>query len=387
MQPQQAPYPSQQPVPLTQPSMSGNLQPISDPNRKTARLNPFKHLVTGNKKLFATNLTSALLVGIATSIAMFVLVAAYTALLANTLSGGRDAIGDAIAKIIGSTLLLIILIVCIAGIAGIAQCRTIIASSNGLKVSFGEAIRFGLQRFGKSVLTFLVIGLIAFAAYVVLFVVPLLAGVPALAVIGTLALLVLGIIFMLRTVYVTYILSDDDLEESPLGIIKRSSALFSKSSGALVLYTITIGLVYIILLSIVSSATSQKSNSNTPVRIDNYSTTSINNPDSLLNSSDSDIFSDSFSSKDVPVDSSNFSGGAIVGMLVSSLVGTFLGVIVQAGIVNIYAEAKEKLDGLATPNGASSGPAPVGPLPVAVASAPMPVASPHDTPTAPTPLN
>ncbi len=326
----------------------------SAPSKQKVSLNPFSHLKLGFGSLIKYNLGSGLIAILISSLVSVVLTIAilYAVFLSTTILfvtslalsvGGSNTSG--LFKILGVFIGVAILASLIMGYFGSVITRIIITGTRGQKESVGHAFSFVIGRLPKIIVTYLFIfAIFLFGSMVLLIVVKF---VPLLGILLGLVGIIAVIIFGLRILYVPLILVDDEPAGKPLEVIRRSSALWKKSSGALVIYGLLWLVIYVILNILIGNQNS-------------YSGVSPYNGTASGFLAGSTAFS-----------------FAIGGVLLSSFLSNCFAAISYSGASSIYNDARLLINGQVPNTGTSA--APVSP----VASSSLPVS---DSPSFVTPL-
>jgi hypothetical protein len=346
-------------------------------------LSPFKHLIAGNKDLFKTNFLTAFVVGIVGAVASFVILLLYelfgATLVANSILNGNASLGSFIFKIIALSILYLIIVCALISLINLSTMRAVVQSTKNIKITVGQAFSFSFERFFKAFLTNIVTIGIIYVAEIIFLLITIAAHQPLLSVVVGLAFFVGMIIYVLRITYVQYVLADDNVTDSPLATIRRSSKLWQKSGGALILYWLMIFVIALILGIVLGSNGSSKTttsvdySSSYSSNINSYNSGYTGTPD-ITGTIPSDYLTQT--NLNTTHESSTvkkFTAAIIITLLVTSLIGYFIALLFMAGMANIYKEAKEKLDGITggmqptmTSTAASAmpygGPAPVGPV-------------------------
>lgn len=219
-------------------------------------LNPFAHFFYGTRDLFATNAVPAILAVVISILLSYGFAALTTYLLVKylftILIGGGSATTSYMA-ILGFNLLATL----IAAFFNSIIIRTVLTGTRREHVSFGSLFPFAAKRYLKVLLCSLFVVLVFIIVFALFVKIAFMGQVPAI--VSGLAGFLFLLIFSLRMSYVIYIAVDDEQPPSVRGIIKRSSQLWQKSGGALMLYYLVLFAGFIALIAISRSSQSHGS--------------------------------------------------------------------------------------------------------------------------------
>lgn len=294
----------------TQPAVAAVPVPMGKVN-----LNPFTHLVEGNKNFFASNVVAALLMYVITTIVSYSIVLGGLAIgifgfLAFYKSpGGNGSIAGALVAMLG----LVLAYAISAAVFGQALARLTLTGARGQKEKFGAALKLAWQRVPLALLSFLSVIGIVFLIFLPTILVSF--AVPFLGILLSVVAMIVAIVFMLHFIYTTFVLADDERPSGVGQVLGTSTALWKHSRGALICYGLCL-LGLALLLSIASSATGGNSSQSI---------------------SPSELSSPNFASIAAGIGLVSVTG--IISLVISGLVG----LAINVGFAHIYNKAKELL--------------------------------------------
>lgn len=274
-------------------------------------LNPLEHFRTGAGPFVKTNLGAAVIAILLSAVANTVLSAAFLYLIGSqgfALKYSQPS-GGGLVMLILAVAALAILAALIVGLFGSIVNRLILTGSRGQKVDFSTAFKFVAKRLTQIVFTYLLVLAIFIGGIIVIS--ALTAISPILGVMLFITGIVAAIVFALRILYIPLVLIDDNYPGKPMDVIKRSSALWHKSQGALVIYV----LVWLVIYAVFSI---------------------------FLNGSNSYLPGASSPSPGIMPGAFSF---AIGSALLSSLLSNIFSTLVYVGETSIYNDASKLVDG------------------------------------------
>lgn len=331
-----------------------NVAPVAAVKSEKVSVNPFKHLSTGVKNLARTNLTVSLVIIVVQFVASIGIGFLATLLALSSLTNiSFNNPGTGIVTLLGKVLILVLVSAVILGAISMALTRSIMLGSRNQKTDVGSTFRIAFQRLPLAVLFLLAITGIYIAGIAVI---GLSAAItPILAIVLGIAGFIAMLVYVFRLVYVEFLLVEDEKPAGVFPMIKQSTALWTKSGWAIVIYGFTILVIYIILAAVLLKGSSGVTYTNTSSNTSGYSYDSTMSETEMRNSLAQDI-------KKQSTDKFNIGSQAV-----TSLVSAVISMLLLAGMANIYNDARELTGGV--PAAASSAPvAPAGPVPPVAAS-------------------
>ena len=227
-----------------------------------ATLNPFRHIGRGIARLLRSNITAT--IGIAIGIivinivlAIAMVVVFFAAIFSLDSAGIPGNTAPFPMPILGIVAAIVVIYLLLNGYIVLVLNRLVLLSSRQERSKFGQLVRFSLRRYPKVILTYLfitVVAMLAFGITIGAAALPQPLGVIFSVVLGV-AAVVFAVIYGLRISFINLVIADTPEPGSPMNIIRSSRAVWHRSVGAVLLYSLTAGGIYI-LLSIVSSALS-----------------------------------------------------------------------------------------------------------------------------------
>ncbi len=272
----------------------------------------FGHLSKGIKLLLNYNPASLLglsFISVVASVALnFVLVFSLLYLVLNT--DGSNAI--MIVRLVFFAVILLITVTLVSSYFQLALNRGIVASIKMRTISVSDALLFAKARFKLALLTNFVIFAKLFGIMLAFIIGATIFGGldnsfgTLISILLILAMIVVMIRFVLRIIFVQFVLADDHIPPHTNGIMQHATRLWHISSGAVARYiimTIILSIAFLIVYSIIFGADSLNENQSGSLASD--TTTEL------------DLFS----------------------MIVSNTIGTFVSVLFAGGYAHIYGQA------------------------------------------------
>ncbi|HSX46448.1 MAG TPA: hypothetical protein VLF87_00440 [Patescibacteria group bacterium] len=333
--------------------------------------NPFKHIAFGVSSFFKTNLSSGLLAvllgAVATSVFMIGLLYAIFQ-LTKTVSGGLLAThvnASDLIKGFGILFGVILLGLLILGYFSAVLNRIIITGARKQKESLGHAMSFAAGRYPKIIATYLTIFGIVIGVEVLLLVLARVIG--PIVVLLFVAAIIVGIVFALRIIYTNLVLVDDHELGGPISVMKRSSALWKVSGGAIIVYALLMFIIAIILNIAFSGLTGTTKHQATY----QYPLNSTSTLDSSSTFTQADL--DKLQAQIAKPATFTF---AFVGVIIYAFIYNCFGALAFMGQASIYNSAQAIIDGPGLSVGSAPPPPPM-PEPAGVVPGPQPVVSPE----------
>lgn len=198
-------------------------------------LNPFKHLISGAKNMFATNALVALLTMVIASVFYFVVLFGFSRLVAKVISDYLAGGSFPVVRFVMGTVALLAILIVAASIVNQIVMRTVVTGSRKQKVTIKEAFTLVLGRLGLSILTFLIVFGAIFGVELFVILTAFLK-VPVLTALLAIAAAVLIIKAVLNLSFIAFVLVDDEKPDGAVAAMKQSSHLWKRSRGALLMY-------------------------------------------------------------------------------------------------------------------------------------------------------
>jgi len=215
--------------------------PLNKPGKVS--INPFAHFIRGNKNLFSTNASSAILSSVTTVVIGFGLGLLFTLIILDSLKNlvtgfSASSLASVFVGLIIKMLIFWLISSLVVGYFYELVIRAILTGTRREHVSFGSLFTFVAKRYLLAVLTALILG----GVFIVGLVIIIGAGMiqPVLALLAGVIVGIFLLLFSFRMSYVFYVVVDDEQPQSARWILKRSTALWKKSGGALVTYYVVI---------------------------------------------------------------------------------------------------------------------------------------------------
>ncbi len=337
-----------------------NPQPQLD-TMPRVKINPFRHMWVGFTLLLKTNVLTVLglaAIGFVIGLISQVLwVIAVTKLISGVFSGG--SLGSSLIKIVGLSLIMLIIIVLIYSVVISAIVRAIIKGARQQKESLVGAFQVAFGRLGLAIRTNLMIFGIVLALYLPSILAAIVLKSAILTILLSLAAIVCVIIFMFRVFFSAYVIVDDPAQPTAGSVIKRSRELVRRSTGAIIMYMLSLFLLAIVGTILMGSISGNKSSSSSySGTCSSIKTTPTSSFDSTINSTNS--FQSSTPTCDfqpVKTSSSTTINKGLISItgIISLIVLTLIELIVASGMAHIYDEALIALDGKAPADPANPG--------------------------------
>jgi hypothetical protein len=288
------------------PSQTAGPTPVNQPTKVS--LNPVAHFINGNKDLFSTNATSAILTSLIAAVLGFGISLLFILLLSSSLKDFITGLNVGLSKstIISLIIKLLAFWLITSVISGYfyeLMSRAVLTGTRREHVSFGSLFPFVAKRFVLALLTALMVG----GVFLAVIGVTVLAAIiqPFLAVLVGVIGAIFLLIFAFRMSYTFYIAADNEQPKSARWILRRSSALWKRSGGALITYFFTLGTIIFLFQLLAKSGSSNLQSSST---------------------------------------ANSHSAIAYGSLLATALVEGVLGLLVSAAVGNIYNQAKQIVD-------------------------------------------
>ncbi|HMS50344.1 MAG TPA: hypothetical protein PKA02_02830 [Candidatus Saccharibacteria bacterium] len=306
-------------------------------------LNPFKHLVSGAKNMFATNALVALLTMVIASVFYFVVLFGFSLLLATVISDYLDRGSFPVIRFVAGAVALLTVLIVAASIINQIVMRTVVTGSRRQKVTIKEAFTLVLGRIGLSILTFLIIFGAIFGVELFVILTAFLK-VPVLTALLAIAAAVLIIKAVLNLSFIAFVLVDDEKPNGAVAAMKQSSHLWKRSRGALLMYWL-LWFVISIVFSMLTGFGSYKANTSTT-----YSTkaTTYTTPQTYNSSEEITIDANDTSpdwvlpppSPDRDVKRETITTMSVASMLLTSVLSGLFSIVLFSGLGKIYNDAK-----------------------------------------------
>lgn len=307
--------------------------------KRRVSLNPFGHLIEGTKNFVRTNFMTGLVTMLVTTLAYVVFALLILATLLTQLSdigpstSGRSSL---IVQIFVPLIVIVILFSLVYGLFGQILERVVLLGTRRQHTTFREAMKFAWKRLPLLItVTLVLLGLIIGAS---LLMIPLAQVSSALAVLAYIVFVVVAIILAFRFIFIPQVIVDDEKPSDFKAVFKRSSALWSKSGGAVLLYCLMIFVLWF-ALSAVSGSNSRRNNdlSYTSDYTSLSTTESVNNSPFVYDDLDKS-------------ERATFIGAGTLSFVLGTALATLVVTAVMSGLTNIYNKAKEIEDSSATPS-------------------------------------